>query len=240
MDETMKVFEEKAAILVDALPYIRDFNQKVVVIQYGCCNVLNYPQEKSVMQDIALLKSIGMKPIVVHDTRMGVDSFRENKRIAKMIEYCGVKAVGVCGVDFQTIAITLDNDYIPVITPNDIDTEHEKILPEDTAAYIATRLQADKLVFLSEYDGIHDGKTNELLSVVTLEQAEAAQEEQDYPEDLKIKLKNVIYASKEGVNRVHFIDGRIPNCILLEFFSKKGIGTVVIHDESRLYAHELE
>lgn len=89
------------------------------------------------MRDIALMKSIGMRPIVVHDTKMGHDKFRENKRIAKMIEFCGVKAVGICGIDLQTIHMTLDNDYIPVITPNDIDNEDTPILPEEAAKEIA-------------------------------------------------------------------------------------------------------
>lgn len=115
--------EDKAQILVDSLPYIRDFNQKIIIISFGCSNILTDEEEQEVMRDIALMKSIGMRPIVVHDTKMGHDKFRENKRIAKMIEFCGVKAVGICGIDLQTIHMTLDNDYIPVITPNDIDNE---------------------------------------------------------------------------------------------------------------------
>lgn len=119
--------EDKAQILVDSLPYIRDFNQKIIIISFGCSNILTDEEEQEVMRDIALMKSIGMRPIVVHDTKMGHDKFRENKRIAKMIEFCGVKAVGICGIDLQTIHMTLDNDYIPVITPNDIDNEDTPI-----------------------------------------------------------------------------------------------------------------
>ena len=85
--------EDKAQILVDSLPYIRDFNQKIIIISFGCSNILTDEEEQEVMRDIALMKSIGMRPIVVHDTKMGHDKFRENKRIAKMIEFCGVKAV---------------------------------------------------------------------------------------------------------------------------------------------------
>ena len=77
-------------ILVDSLPYIRDFNQKIIIISFGCSNILTDEEEQEVMRDIALMKSIGMRPIVVHDTKMGHDKFRENKRIAKMIEFCGV------------------------------------------------------------------------------------------------------------------------------------------------------
>ena len=119
MDKELELVEHKASILIDALPYIRDFNQKTVVIEYGCAEWLSGVEEQRLMQDIVLLKSVGMRPIVVHATRMGLDKFRENKRIAKLLELCGVKAIGICGVDTETIGLMLDNDYIPVIVPND-------------------------------------------------------------------------------------------------------------------------
>ena len=103
--------EDKAQILVDSLPYIRDFNQKIIIISFGCSNILTDEEEQEVMRDIALMKSIGMRPIVVHDTKMGHDKFRENKRIAKMIEFCGVKAVGICGIDLQTIKMIQEDSH---------------------------------------------------------------------------------------------------------------------------------
>lgn len=112
MDKELELVEHKASILIDALPYIRDFNQKTVVIEYGCAEWLSGVEEQRLMQDIVLLKSVGMRPIVVHATRMGLDKFRENKRIAKLLELCGVKAIGICGVDTETIGLMLDNDYI--------------------------------------------------------------------------------------------------------------------------------
>ena len=63
--------EHKAEILIDALPYIRDFNHKVVVIEYGCRKYLSPMDEQQLMQDIALLKTVGMLPVVVHDTQIG-------------------------------------------------------------------------------------------------------------------------------------------------------------------------
>ena len=88
MDKELELVEHKASILIDALPYIRDFNQKTVVIEYGCAEWLSGVEEQRLMQDIVLLKSVGMRPIVVHATRMGLDKFRENKRIAKLLELC--------------------------------------------------------------------------------------------------------------------------------------------------------
>ena len=78
MDKELELVEHKASILIDALPYIRDFNQKTVVIEYGCAEWLSGVEEQRLMQDIVLLKSVGMRPIVVHATRMGLDKFREN------------------------------------------------------------------------------------------------------------------------------------------------------------------
>ena len=103
MDKELELVEHKASILIDALPYIRDFNQKTVVIEYGCAEWLSGVEEQRLMQDIVLLKSVGMRPIVVHATRMGLDKFRENKRISKLLELCGVKAIGICGVDTREI-----------------------------------------------------------------------------------------------------------------------------------------
>ena len=119
--------EPKAEFLIQALPYIRDFSDKIVVIEYGCRKYLSPIDEQTLMKDIALLKTVGMRPVVVHDTPMGADKFRENKRIAKLIELCGVKAIGICGMDLDTLHMALDNDFIPVIVPNDIDNEYELI-----------------------------------------------------------------------------------------------------------------
>ena len=64
MDKELELVEHKASILIDALPYIRDFNQKTVVIEYGCAEWLSGVEEQRLMQDIVLLKSVGMRPIV--------------------------------------------------------------------------------------------------------------------------------------------------------------------------------
>ena len=84
MDRYLENIEHKAAVLCDALPYIRDFVHKVIVIEYDCGEWLSGVEEKKMIKDIVLLKSIGVIPIVVHRTQMGVDKFRENKRIAKL------------------------------------------------------------------------------------------------------------------------------------------------------------
>lgn len=237
MNQSLEQISEKAGILIDALPYIRDFNQKIVVLDYGLAGVLSGEQERSVMEDIALLKTVGMKPVLVHGTRTGADVFRENKRMANLIEQCGIKAVGICGIDLQTIHILIDNDYIPVITPNDIDNEDEIINPEKTAMEIAVRIGADKLMFLTRQPGVVCG--NEIQALLTLAELKEQMKRGVADAHMCRKLNKGIYAIEHGVQRVHYIDGRTQHGILLELFSVKGIGTVLLKDKSLLYGHEL-
>jgi len=227
----MEEIEHKADILIDALPYIRDFNQKVVVIEYGCSEWLDGMEEKSLMQDIALLSSVGMKPIVVHDTRMGMDKFRENKRIAKLIELYGPKAIGVCGIDIQTLHMTLDNGYIPVIVPNDVDTETVYIDPEETAKEVAVCMSADKLIYLSK-------NTGESYGALTVEDVNNGRAKDILPEELHKQMELGKDAIEAGVNRVHLLDGRIEHSLLLELFSVHGVGGMIIRDKNQLYPHE--
>lgn len=232
--------EKKAAILIDALPYIRDFSGKIVVICYCCTNLLSAKEEQSVMQDIALLKSIGMKPIVVHDTHYGTDRYRENKRIANLIEHCGIKAVGICGIDLQTLNMTLDNAYIPVVTPNDIDTDNMILYPENIACEIAKRLRAEKLVFLSEDKGIFtdNDPEKELRPMITQDEAKDFLGRYTLGESYARRIKNSISAVDGGVGRAHLISGEIEHGLLLEFFSIRGVGTVILRDHSKYYSHE--
>ena len=184
MDRYLENIEHKAAVLCDALPYIRDFVNKIIVVEYDCGEWLSGVEEKKLMKDIVLLKSIGVIPIVVHRTPMGVDKFRENKRIAKMLELCGTKALGICGVDVETLHMTISNDYIPVIVPNDIDNEMEYIDPKDTALEIAVKMQADKLIYLSRYPGIYTDETrSDVYPRITSEEVEELKKTRHFPED---------------------------------------------------------
>ena len=233
--------EHKAEILIRALPYIRDFNHKIVVIEYGCRKYLSPVDEQRVMQDIALLKTVGMKPVVVHDTPMGADKFRENKRVAKLLELCGPKAVGICGVDQETLEMLLGNDYIPVIVPNDIDNEDVEIAPKDTALETAVILKADKLVYLSSHRGIwKDKERTKVYSRLTVPQVKKFMEDGWVTEGVISRVERALKAVARGVNRVHILDGRIEHALLLEFFSVAGVGTILISDEGKLYAHEAE
>ena len=231
--------EKKAEVLTDALPYIRDFNRQVAVIEYGCRKYMSPVGEQELMRDIALLKTVGMKPVVVHGAPIGVDKFRENKRVAKLLELCGTKAIGICGMDMETPSIMLENGYIPVIMPNDIDTENVEIDPIDAALDVAVGLGADKLVYLSSHRGIwKDEERTEVYSRLTVAQVREMLSQGKVTEGVISRVERGLKAIERGVNRVNLLDGRMDHALLLEFFSVAGVGTVMIEDESRLYAHE--
>lgn len=233
----MNDYKVKADILTDALPYMQDFEGKVMVIQYSCNNNASEEEEKRIMQDIALLHFLGVHPIVVHSSKIGTDIFRENKRIAALLETNNLKAIGICGVDLQTLQILIDNQYIPVVMPNDIQTEDENILAEDVAREIAVDLKADKLIFMSKDKGLFDDR-GEMISIMSLDELIEYNRGHEQSGYLDLKVKNTIEAINGGVHRVHIIDGFIEHSILVELFSINGIGTAILDSLDNLYKHE--
>ena len=290
----------KAETLIEALPYIRDFNNKKVVVKYGGSAMLDKKLEESVIKDVALLKLVGMKPIIVHgggkeishwlgfvgkETKF-VDGLRVtdaetmeiaemvlnkvNKNLVQMIEQLGVKAVGISGKDGGTLKVDkklaggqdigfvgnvkevdsnlidtlLDNDFIPVIAPIGLGDDYQSynINADDAACAVATSIGAEKLAFLTDIEGVctdpEDKET--LISVLTLDRADRMIAEGFIGGGMLPKIKNCIDAVKNGVSRVHILDGRRDHCLLLEFFTKKGIGTAIIDDHKKLYDHENE
>lgn len=294
----MNTIMGKAETLIEALPYIRDFNNKIVVVKYGGSAMLDKKLEESVIKDVALLKLVGMQPIIVHgggkeiskwidkvgkDTEF-VDGFRKtdkdtmeiaemvlnrlNKYLVQMVEKLGVKAVGISGkdggmlrvdkkmpngkdigyvgdvreVDSLLLDTLLANDFIPIIAPIGLgdDGETYNINADDAACAIASAIGAEKLAFLTDVEGVYmnpDDKSS-LISVMNLEEADELIADGTISGGMLPKVSNCINAVNAGVGRVHILDGRIEHCLLLEFFTKKGIGTAIIDTESGLYENE--
>ena len=120
---------EKAAVLVEALPYIQKFNRKVIVVKYGGSAMVDEQLKKSVISDVTLLKLVGFKPIIVHGGGKEISKWvgkvgkepefinglrvtdeetmeiaemvlgRVNKSLVSMVESLGVKAIGISGKD---------------------------------------------------------------------------------------------------------------------------------------------
>ncbi len=278
---------EKAEILVEALPYIKEFYGKRVVIKYGGAAMTDDCLKQKVMQDIVLMKYVGMHPIVVHgggpeinamlkkldiessfvnglrvtdaDTMEVVEMVlggKVNKQIVSGLNASGGRAIGMSGkdgglieaefadpsgamgfvgqvknVDPQIIETVIENGYIPVIAPIGVDAEQRSynINADLVAAAIAVAMKADKLVLLTDVPGLlmNAKDPDSLISVLKI--GEVA----DYVTNGVIaggmipKVQCCVEAVEGGVGRTHIIDGRVPHSILLEIFTKEGVGTMV-------------
>ncbi len=191
-----------------------------------------------------------------------------NKHLVQLVEQMGVKAAGISGKDGATLIVEkrtvngqdigfvgnitkvntdlintlINNDFIPIIAPIGMDAEFKayNINADDAACAVATAVGAEKLAFLTDIEGVYkdfDDKDS-LIPVLTLEEADQLIGEGFIGGGMLPKLKNCIDAIRNGVSRVHILDGRREHCLLLEFFTNKGIGTAIINDESILYENE--
>jgi len=288
----MDLWIEKANVLIEALPYIREFNGKKIVVKYGGSAMTDSELKKSVIQDVALLKLIGMKPIIVHgggkeiskwvrmsgETPEFVNGMRVtddktmeiaemvlnkvNKGLVQYMESNGVKAAGISGKDGGTMLVEkkefgdgkdlgyvgevrevgtelidtlIDRDFVPVICPIGLgktDFKSYNINADDAACAIATAVGAEKLAFLSDIEGVYRDPLDPttLISRLTVTEAENFIAEGNAGGGMLPKLQNCISALKTGVSKVHILDGRIAHCLLLEFFTNRGIGTEIVSD----------
>ncbi len=183
-----------------------------------------------------------------------------NKELVQLVEELGVKAIGISGKDGGLLQVEkklsqgedigfvgnvtkvnaaiihdlLEKDYLPIICPIGMDTEFQtyNINADDAACAIATAMNAEKLAFLTDIEGVYkDPKdSNTLISELTVSEAKGLMEEGFVGGGMLPKLNNCIDAITAGVSRVHILDGRIPHCLLLEVFTNRGIGTAILGD----------
>ena len=187
-----------------------------------------------------------------------------NKQLVTMVEELGVKAVGISGkdggllhvdkkyaggedigfvgdvkkVDPQILFDLLDHDFLPIIAPIGLGDEFESynINADDAACAIAKAVGAEKLAFLTDIEGLYRdiNDKNSFISRLTATQAFELIEEGCIGGGMLPKLHNCTDAVKNGVGRVHILDGRIAHCLLLEIFTNEGIGTAIVKDEGEL------
>ena len=289
-EKDMQEILGKAEVLIEALPYIQRFNHKIIVVKYGGSAMANEELQKNVIKDVALLKLVGFKPIIVHGggkeisrwvSKVGKESQfinglrvtdkdtmeiaemvlnKVNKSLVTMVEALGVKAVGISGKDGgllkvdkkysegadigyvgnikevnpQLIYDLIEKDFIPIIAPIGLDDEFEtyNINADDAACAVAKAVGAEKLAFLTDIEGLYKDPNDKttFISRVTVTEAEKLIGDGFIGGGMLPKLNNCTSAVKNGVDRVHILDGRIPHCLLLEIFTNKGIGTVIIPD----------
>ncbi|SEL45530.1 N-acetylglutamate kinase [Butyrivibrio sp. ob235] len=183
-----------------------------------------------------------------------------NKCLVRMVQELGVKAIGISGkdsgllkakkkfsggqdigfvgdvekVDPKILYDLMDNDYLPIIAPVGMNENFEtfNINADDAACAIAKAVNADKLAFLTDIEGVYRdiNDPSSFISRLTCSEADALIASGNIGGGMLPKLENCSNAVKEGVHRVHILDGRIPHCLLLEFFTNKGVGTMFMPD----------
>lgn len=287
---------EKANILIEALPYIRNFSGKTFVIKYGGAAQIEESLKDAFAQDIALLSLIGIRPVIVHGGGPKISSTMEkmgkkpkfvqgqrvtdketmdivemvlgglvNKEIVSLINKHGGKTIGLSGKDGTLIKAkkkvikktspeagveeiidiglvgevteinsgileSLEKEgFTPVISPIGIGDRGEtlNINADYVASAIASALKAEKLILLTDVAGIKD-KSGNIIPTIHKKDIKKLIDDGTVSGGMLPKIQACKQAIDGGVKKNHIIDGRVPHCLLLEIFTKEGIGTEVI------------
>lgn len=288
----------KADILLDALPYIRRYSGKTMVIKYGGHAMTDDELKESFAQDIVLLKFVGINPVIVHGggpqigrllQQLGIESQfvrgmrvtdaqtmdvvemvlgKINKEIVSLINRHGGRAVGLSGKDGELILArklrvetqeagkvgkvdiglvgevravnpaiieALDeSDFIPVIAPVGVGESGEtyNINADLVAGEVAEALRAEKLLLLTDVEGIKDA-SGTLIPAVDMHRAEQLIRDGVISAGMIPKVECCIEALRGGARKTHIIDGRVRHAVLLEIFTREGVGTEVVREVPR-------
>ncbi len=281
----------RVEILMEALPYIREFGGKTVVIKYGGAAMEQADLKEPFALDVILLRLVGIKPVIVHGggpqigalmKRLGKEpkfvggmrvtdeetveivemvlGGKINKEIVGLINLHGGKAVGLSGKDAQLlrarrrghrlpsgeevdiglvgevesvntepIRLLEDNGFIPVIAPVGIGGGGEtyNINADLVAGEVAAALGAEKLIHLTDVQGIK-GTDGQLISTLARKDAERLMREGVIDGGMLPKVESSLRALEGGTAKAHIIDGRVPHAILLELFTRQGVGTEIV------------
>ncbi len=292
----MQKIIDKAKVLVEALPYIKEFANRTVVIKYGGHAMVDEELKKSFALDVILMKYIGINPVIVHGGGPQINQFlkkmnvqssyvqgmrvtdgetmdvvemvlvgKVNKEIVGLINFHGGKAVGLSGRDgdlvkarkmkvYKELAenappelidlgrvgevtevnpevlITLDSqDFIPVIAPVGVgpDGQSYNINADLVAGAIAARLQAAKLMLLTDVAGVKDAE-GKLISTLSCGEIDQQIKNGVISGGMIPKVNCCREAVRGGVAKAHIVDGRVEHAILLEVFTRAGVGTEIV------------
>ncbi len=290
---SMNSSEVKAMVLSQALPYIKKFNGKIIVVKAGGSALTEQTLKKCFAHDVTWLQSVGINIVVIHGGGPQIEVYlkkfnkkinfvdgmrvtdsetldivemvlagKVNKEIVELINHAGGKAVGLTGQDGKLIkakkllienknlsnekidlglvgeiesikpdilSSLLCNNFIPVIAPIATGAEGEtyNINADLVAGKIAEVLEAEKLILLTNTPGVLD-KKGKLLTGLSSNEIDELIHEKSINEGMLPKINSAVQASKNGVNSVHIIDGRIKNSLLLEVLTDLGVGTMIM------------
>ncbi len=282
----MKELVDKAAVLIEALPYMRRFVDKTIVIKYGGHAMTDDDLRASFAVDVVLLKFIGVRPVIVHGggpqikatlERFGkqsqfVDGLRVtddetmevvemvlggklNREIVELVHQGGGRAVGLTGsdggmlrvrrrtidgvdigrvgevvsVEPQAISAVADAGFIPVVAPIGADEAGltYNVNADEAASAVARALGAEKLMLLTDVEGVR-GAGGELIPQLSIEEARKLAAEGTIREGMIPKVECGIDAITGGVAGTTIVDGRVQHAVLLEIFTERGVGTLLV------------
>ena len=275
----------KTEVLIEALPYIQRYEGKVFVVKYGGAAMVDEALRETFAQDVAILKKIGIKIVIVHGGgkevtemagKLGIETkFVDGQRytddatmdvvqmvlagktnkdiVARINQYDG-EAVGLCGADADLLKVRkstpsgqdlgrvgevvgvnvpfvnllLNNGILPVIAPIGVDSNWQSynVNADIAAASIAASLKAEKLVYLSDVEGVLVNES--LVHSIYKEDARQLIESGVITDGMIPKIRSAFEALDAGVQKVHLIDGRVKHSLLLEIFTNEGVGTELV------------
>ena len=286
MSVDRKQAQNIASVLSEGLPYIQRFYGKTIVVKYGGAAMSKTSLKEGFARDIALMKLVGMNPVIVHGggPQIGnelksagiktnfISGFRVtdrktmtivrrvlgqeiNKEIVDLIKGFGAEAfamtrynksiirssklrlnegkdLGLVGkvesIQNKEIKKKIDKGVIPVISPLGFNRKGEclNINADLVAGKIASSLKSEKLILLTDVEGIQE-KKGKLISKINKKEAKSLLAQTVVEGGMKPKLESCMEAISTGVRSCHIIDGRLPHAVLLEVLTDEGIGTMI-------------
>ncbi len=284
----MEKYIEKANILIEALPYIQQFKKKIMVIKYGGSFMYDEKIKESIMDDIALMRLVGIRPIIVHGGGKDISlllndldihtefveglrvtsekvagaaemvlSGKINKDLVQLLQNRDIQSVGISGKDGGMLKVKkklvngcdigyvgdiikvnggilnalLKEDFLPIIAPVGTDKSGQTYnINADHVAYaIATHLRAEKLIYLTDTDGVYMDYENpeSIIHRLFTDDVPKLIEEGVISGGMIPKVENSVDALRQGVHSVHILDGKVEHSLLLELFTAAGVGTMI-------------
>jgi acetylglutamate kinase len=278
-------------VLLEALPYIREFRGKSVVIKYGGAAMESTDLKAPFALDVILLHLVGINPVIVHGGGPQIGALMKklgkepkfvggmrvtdvetveivemvlvgkiNKEIVGLINLHGGRAVGLSGkdgglirarkrlhraltgemvdiglvgeveaVNVEPIRLLEEHGFIPVIAPVGVGTRGEtyNINADLVAGEVAAALGAEKLIHLTDVQGIK-GTDGQFISTLSRKEAERLVQAGVIDGGMLPKVESALRALEGSTAKAHIIDGRVPHAILLELFTREGVGTEIV------------
>ncbi len=282
---------QRVDVLLEALPYIREFRGKSVIIKYGGSAMEQADLKDQFALDVILLQLVGISPIIVHGGGPQIGALMKklgkepqfiggmrvtdaetvdivemvlvgkiNKEIVGLINLHGGRAVGLSGkdgdllrakkrlhktadgqevdlglvgavehVNTEPIRLLEDQGFVPVIAPVGVGARGEtlNINADLVAGEVAAALGAEKLIHLTDVQGIK-GTDGRLISTLSRKEAEGLMQSGVIDGGMLPKVESALRALEGGTAKAHIIDGRVPHAILLELFTREGVGTEIV------------